>query len=256
MLPCAELMLTDIEFVLTRMDEIVETCRKQVLVQGYFAAMYRRVTRAIKDGIEQGAFIDGPRMSRFDRVFAEHYFQAFDAHRRGQLEAVPAAWRLALDRAQSKRGLIVQHLVLGMNAHIYLDLGIAAATLMAGQNYEALHADFETINRILLQQLKPTELKLGELSPAVAFLDRFLGSLDERLSRLALETFRESAWEFGRRLAHASADEQRVLIATRDAQVTLLAELVVPTHGVWKYVTHAGQLLESRNVLHNIDVLS
>src|SRR5882757_6338435 len=47
---------------------------------GYFAALYKRITIAVGDAIDEGAFHDGPLMERFDVAFASRYFDALNGH--------------------------------------------------------------------------------------------------------------------------------------------------------------------------------
>lgn len=53
---------TTIDDVIHQLTAIVERSRETTSRQGYFAALYRRVTIAVKEGIAAGRFQDGPRM--------------------------------------------------------------------------------------------------------------------------------------------------------------------------------------------------
>lgn len=50
---------------------------------GYFAALYNRVTMAVRDGIHAGAFDDTERMARLDVVFANRSIAAYEQFRGG-----------------------------------------------------------------------------------------------------------------------------------------------------------------------------
>src|ERR1051326_4828016 len=68
---------------------------------GYFAALYKRITIAIKQGIANNLFQDGPRMELFDVTFASAYFAPFHAHfYPAQYPSISHCWRVALDGAQ------------------------------------------------------------------------------------------------------------------------------------------------------------
>ena len=118
--------ITDIDDVLTELAAIVADTKKRRDPLGYFAALYRQVTLRVKTGIAQGKFEDGPRMSRFDASFANAYFRAYQRHQKHQSPG--RAWGFAFDRARLDRTLIVQNLLLGINAHINLDLGVVTGT--------------------------------------------------------------------------------------------------------------------------------
>ena len=111
-----------IDEVIARLDAIIDRAIVERDRLGFFAVLYRTVTVAVKEGIAARRFQDGPRMERLDIVFANRYLQAFDQHRRG--ESPTRSWRAAFQAGASRRVVILQHLLLGMNAHINLDLGI------------------------------------------------------------------------------------------------------------------------------------
>ena len=58
--------LENIDEIIGRLTEIIETSIKTKSRQGYFAALYRKVTIKVREGIEQNYFDDGERMERFD----------------------------------------------------------------------------------------------------------------------------------------------------------------------------------------------
>jgi len=69
-----------IDEVLVRMDEIVEECKIRSSRLGYFAVLYRQVTRRIKEGIDLREFEDNARMELLDVLFAKRFFAAYDLH--------------------------------------------------------------------------------------------------------------------------------------------------------------------------------
>jgi len=59
-----------------RLERVVDesiTTRSRI---GYFAALYRQVTVAVRDAIHAGEFDDGPRMDAFDTAFGNRYLDA------------------------------------------------------------------------------------------------------------------------------------------------------------------------------------
>ncbi len=83
-----------IDEVLARLTEIVDWARTESSKLGYFAALYRKVTIQVKQGIAAGRFQDGPRMEQLDVIFARRYLDAFFASRQGQ--SVTQSWQVAL----------------------------------------------------------------------------------------------------------------------------------------------------------------
>mgnify|MGYP001070305221 FL=1 len=111
--------------VIVQLTEIVEKSRRENSQLGYFAALYRKVTIRIRDGIAKREFDDNERMERLDVIFANRYIDAYNAFKSNQTPT--QSWSIAFIASQNTNLLILQHLLLGINAHINLDLGIAAA---------------------------------------------------------------------------------------------------------------------------------
>src|SRR4051812_42793858 len=87
---------------------------------GDFPALYARGTSRIGSAIAGGTFADGAALDHFATGFASYYL---DAARGGQQRA--RCWRAAWDVATDRRLLIVQHLLIGINAHVNYDLARA-----------------------------------------------------------------------------------------------------------------------------------
>ena len=111
---------------------------------GLFAALYRQVTLKIKMGMESGYFDECDRMNRFAAKFANRYFTAIDTYKNG--DKPTKSWKVAFEAALQPDFIIIQHLLLGVNAHINLDLGIVAAEICPGEKLQGFAGDFEKIN--------------------------------------------------------------------------------------------------------------
>src|SRR3954466_2154105 len=76
--PRGTMQANGIDDVLRILDGIIADTRARRDPLGYFPALYRQVTLTVKQGIASGYFDDGPRMDRFDALFADRYFAAYD----------------------------------------------------------------------------------------------------------------------------------------------------------------------------------
>src|SRR5689334_422946 len=94
---------------------------------GFFASLYRIVTIIVKERCDDGFFNDNTRMRKLDVIFANRYFQAYESHKSKSRPS--ESWQASFDASAQRELLILQHLLLGMNAHISLDLGIATAAV-------------------------------------------------------------------------------------------------------------------------------
>src|SRR5512147_1253946 len=143
-----------IDGVLVRLNGLLDDAIRDGRRIGYLVVLYERVTSNVRHArIAWNVFDDGPRMERLDVVFANRFIEAWELHAAGQRPT--ESWAVAFDLLEDPGPLVIQHLMLGMNAHINLDLGIAAATVApTPAQLEALHADFNRINDVLARLVR------------------------------------------------------------------------------------------------------
>ncbi len=214
-----------IDGVLNKLDEIIRTCKRNENVAGYFAALYRRVTAQVQAGIIAGRFEDGPRMERLDVVFANRYIEAWRQHTHGEIPTM--SWRYAFQRAEKRQGLVIQHLLLGMNAHINLDLAIAAAQTAPGAAYLPLQRDFDEINTVLAELFDEVQMALTEISPLMHLVKTLSHkAANEVLLNFSMTKARNAAWAAGLRLSQLPDTAQGLEIAALDAITTTLAGVI------------------------------
>jgi hypothetical protein len=241
---------TDIDGVVERLEAIIKDCIARQDRLGYFAALYNRVTQAVRDGIARGEFDDGPRMERLDVIFASRYISAYDTYRSGELPST--AWFKAFNAAQSDRCIVLQHLLAGMNAHINLDLGIAAARVAAGSALPGLQRDFDRINQVLAKLTPVVEQQLDQTSPVFDVITHLAPKLELKMIGFSMEKARDTAWAFARELAPLRHLPQVARMAARDAGAALLADVVLSDGLIVRMI----RAHESRDVAHNIEVLA
>jgi hypothetical protein len=159
-----------IDEVIEHLDDLIAHARREKSRLGYFAALYRNVTIKVKEGALAGSFEDGARMEQFDVTFANRYLDALERYRRG--EEPSKCWRTTFRAAESWHPIVLQHLLLGINAHINLDLGVAAAQTSPGAQLAGLRRDFDSINGILCAMLDDVQDRLALASPWMNILNR------------------------------------------------------------------------------------
>ena len=78
---------------------------------------------------------------------------------------VPACWRAAFDVADDSHLMIVQHLLLGVNAHVNHDLPQVVVELAPERgDLAGLRADYDAVNDILAETLPEVLRSLGAVS--------------------------------------------------------------------------------------------
>lgn len=248
-----QLDTSELDNVLAQIDEVIEWSLQRPSHAGYFAAMYHRMTRGVKDDILAGQFDDAERMVRFDRLFADYYVRAFAAFRAG--EPLTGPWRVAFSQTELSAPLIFQHLVLAMNAHINFDLALAVVDLAAGAPLEPLKPDYDRINAIIARLLGRVQDSINLVSPGFSWLDILGGSSDEALFEFSVERARAGAWNFAQRLSNADGPARTSAIAHREAVIARLArQLARPGFPVGLAVRGVA-LFETKDVRRVIEVL-
>jgi len=214
-----------IDDVLALLREVVDESIATADRIGYFAALYRHVTGSVARAIDDGVFEDGERMSRLDAAFANRYFAALSEW---QSDGQPnRSWRACFRACGHEDPVLVQHLVLGVNAHINLDLPIAAARLCPGDTIHELRTDFHLVNGLLAEGLAQLQVALADLSPLLGTLDVVLGRLDEEIVGFNITKARAEAWDSAVLLAHQPPDAQAAGEKMLDRYAHGLARIVL-----------------------------
>lgn len=241
-----------IDEVLQQLDVIIDTARTENNAVGYFAYVYRRTTAAIKEAIRAGRFADNERMEVFDVSFANLYLEAYEQYHCE--DPCSASWQLAFDAAKDQKALL-QHVLLGMNAHINLDLGVAAGRMMAGKDLNELSADFRRVNDILQEITNELQERVAQASPVFTWLDRLGKDKDEHLLDFSMRAAREQAWVVAHQVWNAGEDSARV-ITRIDQNVARLGKRVnQPRTRMARWLWRGMALTEGRSIEKNIDRL-
>ena len=143
-----------------------------------------------------------------------------------------------------------------MNAHINLDLGVAAAQTAPGPSLAELRRDFDAINEILGNLLDVIQSRINQLSPAMRLVDCLGGRSDEQLFQFRMELARDGAWELAESLSTLSGPARQARIARRDAAAVRVANMLLRPPLILRAGARVAGLFESRDVRRNIDVLA
>lgn len=242
-----------IEEVIARLDAIIDSAKTNGSRLGYFPALYRKVTVEVKDRITSGFFDDGDRMERLDVVFANRYLRAFGRHAAG--EPTSEVWRFAFDATQQWWPIVLQHLLLGMNAHINLDLGVAAVRTVGPAGLPALRDDFNRINEVLADLTDAVQVELAEIWPMLRILRRLFGGADKSILNFSMDRARDAAWNFATQLATMEGAAQEAEIRRHDAEMLELSRLIRNPGYFLDAVTKVVRLGERGTVPGIIEVL-
>lgn len=213
----------------------------------YFAALYRAVTLRVRNGIALGAFEDGDRMNRFDTAFGNRYFAALAAAAEGRDPG--RAWRVAL-LAEARPGTaILQHALLGVNAHINFDLPFAAVAVAPGPALPALWNDYEAINGILAAVFEEVQTVISRFSPLLHVLDHVGGRNDEAIAKFSIAAARDEAWHEATRLALESGIGLEQATRSLDRRAALVGDRLILPGGPLGLALQLIADTESRDVV-------
>ncbi len=215
-----ELPAGTIDDVIADMERVITRCSEESSRLGYFAALYYDVTVKVRAAILAGSFEDGKRMERLDIVFARRYLDAIGQFWRG--EEPTLSWQMAFRSARRWSPTILQHLLLGMNAHINLDLAIAAAQIAPGEQLPGLERDFMKISDILTAMIWDVQERIDDVSPWIGLIDKVGGRTNEMILAFAIAQARQMAWAAALALNASGPDRVTREIGRLDALISTI----------------------------------
>jgi hypothetical protein len=242
-----------IDEVIAVLKNIIQETKKEASTLGYFAVLYCKVTEKVKEGIAKGDFENGPRMEHLDVVFANRYIKAYYTYKAKQKPS--ACWEIAFKKSDEFWLIVLQHLLLGMNAHINLDLGIAAAEVCPGNEIHGLKNDFNKINSILASLVGNVEKALSDVWPTLKWILKKTNSIDTFLIDFSMQTARDGAWKFALQLAPLDSNSFNKLVQIRDIRITEMSKLVTNPGYIASGIFKIIRLSERGNVTTKIAVL-
>ncbi len=246
--------ITTIDEVIDTLEIIISESEKNNDTLGYFAALYQKVTIKVKEGIALGSFEDGVRMEQLDVMFAKRYIDAYFSFKKG--EPTTLSWQKAFNFSSHYQPIVLQHLLLGMNAHINLDLGVAANEISQGGNIADLENDFNRINEILSSLVHDVEKNLSEVWPTLKLILKLAGKVDDFMVDFSMKLARNGAWKFANELSACSSDQIDSLIETRDQKVNAKANIITSPGIIATIVMFIIRVMERGSVASKIKKLN
>ncbi len=241
--------------VITHLENIVKESKKNKSRAGYFAALYHKVTVRVKEDIEKGQFSNGNSLANLDITFANRYFDAYQKWKNG--EPVSKSWKVAFENCEKPSRLVLQQLLLGMNAHINFDLGIATVEVANG-DIDSYKNDFDAINIILSSLTYGIISKLNVISPLLSTLGFSGTSSNFMLIQFSMGNARDGSWCFAEKLSGLYKDQAAYskAIEERDTEIAELGNSLTKTTGILTIGLWLIHLFELKNVNRVIKILS
>ena len=246
--------ITTIDEVIAVLADIIQKSEQTNDPAGFFAALYQKVTIKVKEGIAAGSFEDGPRMEQLDVAFAKRYIEAYFSFKKG--EPTSHSWQKAFDFTTHYQPIVLQHLLLGINAHINLDLGVAANEISKGRNIADLENDFNRINEILSSLVHEVEEDLAAVWPTLKLILKLAGKVDDFMVDFSMKLARDGAWKFASLLFTTPENEIDLLIEIRDQKVAAKSRIITNPGTIATIVLFIIRVMERGSVTDKIRKLT
>ena len=187
--------------VLTRMQTQADAWQTAGDRRAIFLQCYQMMTANVLVAVDNGRFHDGPWVTQLLHRFADYYFDAlalYDAQR-----PCSGVWQQAFSACGRKRVNVLQHLFLGVNAHINYDLVLTLVDLLQPE-WATLDADARRrryedhtlVNDIIADTIDAVQDEVVERhSPLLKLVDWLAGPVDEFIVAELISHWRQEVWD-------------------------------------------------------------
>jgi hypothetical protein len=199
-----------LDAVIAKMQQHYELLAQLCEHDALFALTYLRTTETFQKTLSAIAYENPSSVIREDALFADYYFQAYDAFYSKTGGDVPPAWQTAFDAAQNRLVAGSGNLFLGFNAHIQRDLPFVLYDLYI-QGHPVSYVDHTRVNQFL-HQVDVTDELVQKFDPTIDDTD-LPGEEDDLQRFLLIAQWRELAFRNFERLRDAESETARSQVA-------------------------------------------
>ena len=202
-----------------RMQALILQWEAEADQRATFLSCYLMMTRNMLSAIRQQEFNDTAWVDELLHRFADYYFVALDAYEQDAMQA-PPVWQVAHNAARQARGLPLQELLLGVNAHINYDLVLTLVDMLqpewenlSEEQRVSRYTDHCHVNDVICGTIDAVQDQVIEPTmPVMDLIDKLLGPLDERLISHLITGWREQVWQNAMQLLQTREAEERARI--------------------------------------------
>lgn len=222
--------------VLDRMHGLLERWSAEGDRRDVFLRCYALMTANMHAAIGRGDFADGPWVAGLLARFADYYFEALRSWEVDP-DSAPRVWQSAHASTRDADAVVLQQLLLGVNAHINYDLVLTVHDVLADEwnvmttaRRERCFDDYCRVNAVIAATIDAVQDDV--LAPAIAFsviLDRLMGRLDEYMISRLVSSWRDHTWDDAVRLLdEPDAGQRRTIVARVEERALRLAARIGP----------------------------
>jgi len=196
-----------------------------------FLSIYAEMTGAVAQRTFDGGFDHPDWVGRYLVAFANHYREAVRDYERGDLAELADPWQLAFDAADAGDSLVIQDVLLGVNAHINYDLSLAVNKAGVRTDRGPKYVDHSRVTDVIADIIDDAQDHLVDEFGAdgLSTIDDSLGRLDEQFSVLTIDQCRDSAWRTAVALTSRFTARRRLARWINDVTATGAAQLILST---------------------------
>ncbi len=247
------MQIQNIQDVISQLTQIEQHCLSTQNRAGYFAALYKRMTAAVINGINTNQFENNTRMDKLDALFAQRYIDAYNCYY--SKSPCSTSWKTVFDCCNEPSLIVLQHLLLGINTHINLDLAIAAATVAPGNAINALQNDFNHINSLIASLINDVQECLCEVWFPMRFLTKIANGKQMAVLNFSIDKARDVSWANAVLLANMTSDESKVYIQQMDNSVNIVGNKI-QSPGTWTaFLLNLIRITEYDDVARTINLI-
>jgi hypothetical protein len=186
--------------IIQKMTQLAQAWETQNDQRAIFLRCYSMMTDNMMDAVQAKRFQDNAWVEKLLHHFADYYFNALACFDCG--DQVPPVWQAVHQRAQGPLH-VMQHLLLGINAHINYDLVLSIYDMLKeewphldDQTRTIRQEDHRLVNVIIGETIDKVQDEVIEKhDPRMDWLDQFLGRIDEKLLSLLISRWRAEVWD-------------------------------------------------------------
>ena len=210
---------------LSRVEELLYARKDRRAV---FATAYLTMTREIGRGVGESVYRDPVWVASYAIAFANLYRSALLHFERGDMARVPKPWRISFETSSSGQNLLLQDLLLGVNAHINNDLALALAAVSIDPGRDSRRQDHLAVNDAIRRATDAVQDRVGNLyAPVFRLFDRVTGGFDEKAANFSIAKARLNAWVSAVALVSETGDSERAaVVRSIEDEAAVIARLI------------------------------
>jgi hypothetical protein len=200
-----------------------------------FLNCYLLMTRNVLLALDAGEFRDAEWVRSLLERFAEHYFVALDAYSKAP-ESAPKVWRITHEAAARSDLLVLQNLMLGVNAHINYDLVFALVEMLEEEwptltnaERQARYADHSHINHVIGRTIDTVQDDvICRLAPAFFLVDSVFGAVDEWMTAKLIALWRDTVWNYATQILATAGERERLRLEVEEVTMRRAEAILAP----------------------------